>query len=732
MGAPRRFISGAVAHPALRLTACLACVAFAANGQSTGKSTWTFTPELRRLNTTDAELSSGTVTVTAGSTDTIRVGLYLTVESDNTRADDALGFDLLLGAIHFSSNSNGLSETDIGPIIKALRDGTSGWTSKLESDTTAAGYNTTFDGSTGIELLGPPAEEENEDSWIFLWLDIESFSNPRGVWCDADATDHDCEIFLGVLEIRMAAMPFSAAGTLSLAVASALDSTQKVQVDAFHLRAEVEIEDGNTVTYTVQRGSTSTAPTVSSGAVNGDTLTLVFDADLDADTVPAPSVFDVEVDSVDRALASSDPVAINNTIVTLKLGEPISSEETLTVAYTQPTNANANRLQLASATDDGAAVESFTAYTVTNNTPAYALSVADESLAENSASTLDFTVAVEPSASQKAITVDYATSGGTATAGEDYTSAGGTLTIAAGSTEGTISVTVTDDTVADGDETFNLTLSNPTGATLDGDVGELVATGTIEDDEPAAAPVLSTARGFGQQITLTYTKSLDQNSTPASAAFTVEAANEGQAASAITVSSVEVSGSAVILTLAAEVRIGQTVTLDYDSPGTDPVQDIAGLHAADLTDQAVTVGPALADMDVTGAGSFDRKDAQAVTYVLTVGSFLETNAGFRERLLASLASEDSPTDEQLLQIVNKAKALNGADVPSDMDVTEDGSFDRKDAQAVTYVLTVGSFLETNAGFRERLLASLASEDSPTDEQLLQIVNKAKALVQAAG
>ena len=717
---------------AVRLTTCLACVALALNGQSTGKSTWTFTPELKRLNTSDAELPSGTATVTAGSADTIRVGLYLTIESDNTRNDNALGFDMLLGAVHFSSGTNGLSETDIGPIVKALRGGTSGWISKLESDSTAAGYNTTFDGSTGFEVFGPPAEEENEDSWIFLWLDIESLSDPRGVWCDPDAADHDCEIFLGVLEISMAAMPFSAAGTLNLSVANAIDSTQRVDVDAFHRRAEIGVGDGNTVTYTVQRGSTSAAPTVSSGAVNGDALTLVFNADLDADTVPGASVFDVEVDSVDRALASSDPVAISNTTVTLKLGEAVSSEETVTAAYTQPTNTNTNRLRLASATDDGTVVESFTAYTVTNNTPAYILSVADESLAENSISTLDFTVRVEPSTSQKAITVDYATSDGTATVGEDYTSASGTLTIAAGSTAGTISVPVTDDTVADGDETFSLTLSNPTGAKLDGDVAELVATGTIEDDEPAGAPVLSKARGFGKKITLTYAKSLDQNSTPASAAFTVEAANQGQAASAVAVSSVEVSGRAVILALAAEVRIGQAVTLDYDAPGAAPVQDIAGLDAADLTDQAVHVGPALTDMDVTGEGSFDSKDVLATYYVLVLGSVLEVNPTFRETLLASLAPQDSRTDADLQRIVTRANLVDDGDVPSDMDVTGEGSFDSKDALATYYVLVLGSVLEVNPTFRETLLASLAPQDSRTDADLQRIVSKANALAGAVG
>ena len=62
--------------------------------------------------------------------------------------------------------------------------------------------------------------------------------------------------------------------------------------------------------------------------------------------------------------------------------------------------------------------------------------------------------------------MSYATSAGTATAGSDYTTTSGTLTIAAGETSGTINVPVTNDTDAESLETFTVTLSNPSNATL--------------------------------------------------------------------------------------------------------------------------------------------------------------------------------------------------------------------------------------------------------------------------
>ena len=74
-------------------------------------------------------------------------------------------------------------------------------------------------------------------------------------------------------------------------------------------------------------------------------------------------------------------------------------------------------------------------------------------------------------ASSNEVTVAYATSNGTgpeaATAGEDYTEKTGTLTFEAGTTTAQeIRVAITDDAVDEADETFTLTLSNASNATL--------------------------------------------------------------------------------------------------------------------------------------------------------------------------------------------------------------------------------------------------------------------------
>jgi hypothetical protein len=63
--------------------------------------------------------------------------------------------------------------------------------------------------------------------------------------------------------------------------------------------------------------------------------------------------------------------------------------------------------------------------------------------------------------------VNYATSDGTATAGSDYTAASGTLTFAPGELTKIISIPIINDNLFEnGNETFTLALSNPTGAAI--------------------------------------------------------------------------------------------------------------------------------------------------------------------------------------------------------------------------------------------------------------------------
>ena len=104
--------------------------------------------------------------------------------------------------------------------------------------------------------------------------------------------------------------------------------------------------------------------------------------------------------------------------------------------------------------------------------------IADSEGFEGAETSVDFAVTLDR-ASSATVTVDYGTSAGTATAAQDYTTTSGTVTFAPGDTAETISVPIIDDHVEDGGETFTVTLSNPTNATL----GNRTATGTIHNND---------------------------------------------------------------------------------------------------------------------------------------------------------------------------------------------------------------------------------------------------------
>jgi uncharacterized delta-60 repeat protein len=90
-------------------------------------------------------------------------------------------------------------------------------------------------------------------------------------------------------------------------------------------------------------------------------------------------------------------------------------------------------------------------------------------------------------AADGAVSVRYATSSGSAIAGSDFTNATATLTWADGDTAAKpITVNITNDSADESDETFTVTLSNPTGGATLGP--NRAATVTITDDDSPPPP----------------------------------------------------------------------------------------------------------------------------------------------------------------------------------------------------------------------------------------------------
>jgi ribosomal protein L35AE/L33A len=115
-----------------------------------------------------------------------------------------------------------------------------------------------------------------------------------------------------------------------------------------------------------------------------------------------------------------------------------------------------------------------------------------------------------------AVSVNYATANGSATAGSDYTAQSGTLTWG-NSDDGAkpINLPITDDSDFEGDETFTITLSNPTGGATLGILSQLSVT-LVENDQSKpgvlqfSAPTVTATEG-DSTLNLTVTRTDGKN-----------------------------------------------------------------------------------------------------------------------------------------------------------------------------------------------------------------------------
>lgn len=170
---------------------------------------------------------------------------------------------------------------------------------------------------------------------------------------------------------------------------------------------------------------------------------------------------------------------LSGSIVVNVVGDTIDEpNETLFVDLTAPTNAT-----IADGQGQGTIVDDDGAPTVSIN---------DVTLPEGNGGTTPFTFTVTLSnLSATNVTVNYATADNTAVAPGDYAATSGTLIIPAGQLTGTVPVNVVGDTAFEGNETFFVSLTAPTGASL----GRAQGVGTITNDDGPVADVSITKTG---------------------------------------------------------------------------------------------------------------------------------------------------------------------------------------------------------------------------------------------
>ncbi|MFN8094776.1 MAG: Calx-beta domain-containing protein [Vicinamibacteria bacterium] len=269
--------------------------------------------------------------------------------------------------------------------------------------------------------------------------------------------------------------------------------------------------------------------------------------------------------------------------------------ETFTVTLSSPSGATlADGVGLGTITNDDTA-------------PLPTLSIGDVAVAEGNSGTSAATFTVTLSAaSTSTVTVAYATANGTATAGSDYVAQSGTLTFTAGQTAKTIAVVVNGDTTVEPSETFTVTLSSPSGATLADGVG----LGTITNDDTAPLPTLSTgdvavAEGNSGTGAATFTVTLSAASTStvtvayATANGTATAGSDYVAQSGtLTFTAGQTSKTiAVVVNGDTTVEPNETFTVTLSSPSGATLADGVGLGTITNDDSATR--PSLSINDVT-------------------------------------------------------------------------------------------------------------------------------------
>jgi uncharacterized repeat protein (TIGR02059 family) len=294
-----------------------------------------------------------------------------------------------------------------------------------------------------------------------------------------------------------------------------------------------------------------------------------------ANIVPAASAFTVQVNSTARSVSS---VSVSGTKVLLTLSSPVAYGNTVTVAYTKPST---NPLQ----TSAGGQAATISAQSVTNRVaapaapavPAYVSSEIKDAARSVVEMTYNLSLAnIVPAASAFTVQVNSTA-----------------RSVSSVSVSGTKVLLTLSSPVAYGN-TVTVAYTKPSTNPLQTSAGGQAATISAQSvtnriaAPPPPAPTAPVYIGSSIEntapsvIEITYNLAL-ANIVPATSAFLVQVNSTARS-----VSLVSVSGTKVLLTLSSPVIYGNTVTVAYTKPSTNPLQTSAGGQAATISAQSVT------------------------------------------------------------------------------------------------------------------------------------------------
>ena len=212
--------------------------------------------------------------------------------------------------------------------------------------------------------------------------------------------------------------------------------------------------------------------------------------------------------------------------------------------------------------------------------------------------------------------VDYATTSAnsdTATPNTDYDSSTGTLSFAVGDKTKNLNIAITDDALDEGDESFTLSLSNPSHLNL----ANTGAGATIEDDDDRGVTVSSSSLTVPEGGTGSYTIVLDSQPT---GRVTITPSLSGSSDVTLTPSSLSFTSSnwstAQTVTVSAaqdDDKLDDAATISHAVTGADYASETAGGVAVTVDDdETASTGVALS-LDTASVG----EDQGATTITVT-------------------------------------------------------------------------------------------------------------------
>ena len=223
---------------------------------------------------------------------------------------------------------------------------------------------------------------------------------------------------------------------------------------------------------------TLNASTTSLAENSGTTITITATSSQasDEDVTVTLSTSGTATDGTDYSSTTGETITISagsttgTKDITLTDDSTYEGNETIIVSVSSVSGSSAT---------DGSSAQTIT-ITENESAPSITISASTSSLAEDSGTTITITATTSVVADED-ITVTLGTSG-TATDGTDYSSTDGqTITISAGSTSGTKSITITDDSDGESNETIIVSVDSVSGASArDGSSAQTI---TIIDNE---------------------------------------------------------------------------------------------------------------------------------------------------------------------------------------------------------------------------------------------------------